>query len=585
MILIEGGRMRNYLFNCVILRTIIVTISIMSIFFSVGCSNKESATMEKKITIDSIKDKSNDELAEEVIGYIKEHPENSELIASFIAYTRDKHLKRTIHVEGDSVLLNSVPIVGGAITDYSNSKYVSNYKDDFSKLIEEIPKLRNQSLHQLVQGVVSKHLLEQSDADIFYDLNKMPTSVDIKAYNAMIKTSALMVRELEAVIEESKSRFGIEPDIIDFIDIATYELFSSEENKKIILSCRHSINNICESLNISKEYTKNKNYSLDTLIFKLYNDKIPRHLFPYKLEVSYLPADDGGMKYQTGDSNLRKEICSILNGKWTSLKTGEDEVISVNPLFVGKIGRYPTVGYVECVNIDYNFAVFNFDKSSSSSRIFITPAIYVNENKDKEEVLIMYVDYTILGYNRGNSNEDLLKNYNITRMNMAEDVLIKKKNTAGNYKEKFDLKNFVSTRKNYLMSDKLIISYLPDDKSNYLFLTRTNDSYKKAYSIIGGTWKSLKTGDVKTINMKDVRFNEITCLSKEDNFVIFSNNNGERIFVTPVTYIENGNEKSTLVSYINYKLIENPETDNEVITVYNWRVDNIKEAQDVWIRE
>ncbi len=584
------------------LNIVIIFVCGLFLIFSSGClSERGNDGRNIRITIDSLKDKTDNQLADEIIEYQVSHPEELDYLMCYLLNTREMQMNAKLRISkesGDQLILNTIPVVGGFIVDYLNEDFLDEYKGKLLEGIEKTPRLRNDALEGVIQIYVKQGSITPEDATRFFKEHQEKGTINDEAYNTMIKIAALFYREAEAVIDDSKARGSLDTDILDVIDIFTYEVFFKEENKEKIQSFREAFNKIADSLGllmVLKEYPK---FSFNDWMNNYYGPQVPSYLYPYKIKQSYDISEDRKRRYNHSlTDEERKQLYGFVNGNWYSLKNKETVTIHENPIIDMKGGRNYAIGYIQGAVAGEPFGTFRFTcKNLPCERVLITPATYIKDDETTEDVLVMYTDYKLNDSNGISKESPRMELFEITNIRSANDVLVKRANDNGSFVTDFDPMIYAKLHpKKYLMSENLVNSFFPRNKNEFIFTSRNLSDYKTLYPIFNGVWTSLKSGDnfVIDLKIKEGSIGEIVCMSKTEQYAIFSYidtdipgfRGSKKVFITPAVYVENGENKNVLLAYINYNLIENIVNDAAPITVYNWRVENIKNAEDVWIKK
>ena len=125
------------------------------------------------------------------------------------------------------------------------------------------------------------------------------------------------------------------------------------------------------------------------------------------------------------------KLYPIINGKWHSLKTGEDIEFNLKVKDFGKTAneRLATsqVNGIYILSKTEPFANLSFwdYENKERKKLLIIPATYIHDNQE-ENVLVMYVDYEFLGFNSQEKDFGYAQNLRIDNIKTATDVLIKK---------------------------------------------------------------------------------------------------------------------------------------------------------------
>ncbi len=582
-------------------KCITIVCTILALFTLLGCGSGNGSSKEiKKITIDSLSGVDNNQLSKDVISYIEQHPKNKEAIINYVLTTKALRENTKFKVQNGnlstiSFTLDKIPFIGGVVYDRIENSLLDNYKNVLTGLIGN---------YSVAKGVTDWYLKEnhitQETHDIFLERHTN-NKIDNETYNVLVKIAALLYRELEPIVNDAKFTGPLAPDAFDLVKISLYNKFFDPKYSDKIASAQESIKKIYTALNIDSNLT----------IKDYWASAIPKYLFPYRLSARFVPNEKSKMYYlNSAPMERRKNLYSLVNGKWESLFTKKEVNIQVNPDIDQKytVHNRNRISYIYCINESEAYADFNMFDNKTHGHIFITPGVYVNDNGQKEDVLIMYDSYEFLGFNGMETGKGYAQNLSMENMHKAKDVLIKRKNNKNTFEGEYDPKTaFVNSGKNFLMKDKLEASYFPNYENDFVFrlmeMTPNNKIYwQRLYSTINTQWKSLKTGKTIHFNANPANrgkankqyITSIYCLGKKEMFGSFgfhdkdSTNTLKMIqnfFITPGILIDNNQRRPVYIMYINYKLVQYNQEDNGPKYAENLSIDNIKTAEDVLVRQ
>ncbi len=396
-------------------------------------SGKDAKNTEKELgvksNIDALRDAmkafndvNDNDLVEQISSYILEHPEKRELFVKYIMSTKliqfrtDKREKENSDQrDGAFLFINTIPIMGGMITDALYELVVEQHKNALLTVIGDntIPKYVADKKH-------SENILSDHAYNVFLEAYCLPMDKD--DCDTMVKIATLISRKFEAAIEDNKVRMSMDFDVFDFYDYLSYDLFSKEETRNKYRSANESIQKIYALFDIKKAYTSKAE------IISYYEAKIPRHMFPYDIEETFFPTSKDEMLLDINyNKKERLKIYPLLNGKWRSVITGQIVEMYINPEQEGKLYKYPKLNYVYFVSKNGQFAHFNYDDSSGDLQfVFITPASFF-ENGAFHDVLMMYVKPQMVNI-QGVDDRHSMKQVNcfhVYNVRSADDVLVK----------------------------------------------------------------------------------------------------------------------------------------------------------------
>ena len=566
-----------------------------------GCGNssinttKNQSKSVERISFDSLDSLSEQELGNDVIKYIENNPDKIEPVAQYAMLTRTYHNNMKIRQKNKSdgavqaeIVFNSIPLVGGMIIDSSNESMLESYKKALISKIGDYSTAKN-----VTDDLLNKGVITSETHDIFLELN-MKNEIDNEAYNNSMKISALMYRELEAVVEDAKIRVGMSPDIFDVIDIATYAVFNKSENARKASDAHRALESIYKAI-------EPRTGTLD--IVKYWDSKIPKWLFPYRFSNQVIADEKDKIYYEnTAPQELRENLYSLVNGTWESLITGESVVFQLNPKLDHRLYETKKIGFIGCMDYDKKYIHFNFPDALGT--FFITQISYTYPFKEKsEDVLLMYRDYDFISFNGSDQKAGYSKNLRIENMKRAADVLIKHKNTNGTFESPFDARKAFEILKNkYYLSNKYSPADFPDFNNDYIYemlepLMSNKTHWDKMVNNINGTWKSVISGQKYNFNISysnkrpscNYYLNYISFIGKDSDHALCvvtdyaTRSSRKKILIIPAINIAT-NERQNLM-YINYKLIKYNGHDKNGGFVENMTIDNIQDAEDVLIKE
>ena len=578
--------------NQIILVISLLICAIISGCLLSGSSGKESIAVVEKISIDSLAQVNDDELSKQVIDYIENHPDEYETIANYALLTRTFHNNVKIRKQsGDNayaeVVLNSIPLLGGMIIDHSIENFLESYK---KALVDKIGD--NTALKNVVASYLKNGEIIQETHDIFLKQH-LKESVSNETYNTMVKISALMYREMEPIIDDAKTRIGLEPDVFDLIDIAVYSTFYKEENMIKNESARKSLEAIYTKLNLDNSQS----------LENFWGAMVPRWLYPYRFSNQIIPSSDNGVLYDNhATESMRKKLYSLVNGKWESIITGKEENIQLNPNSDHKLYEDNKINYIDVMCKDIPYVVYNLP--NGRERAFITKATYTYPYDGKsEEVLVMYKDYGFLSFNNYDRGKKYSENLRIENMKSAKDILIKRKNDNGTFEGEFDAR--VAFRLNgnkYYLSDRYVPASFPNFEEDFVYemlepFTSNKQSWDKMIHLLNGRWQSLNNSEDMNISASysnkstssNYYLNYISFIGKELNYArctisdYATKSNRKSVAIIPAIDMQTGSE--VYLMYVNYKLIKYNGEDKGAKFVENITLDNIQYADNVLIKQ
>ena len=368
-----------------------------------------------RLNIEQLESVNANVLADQVIEYINANPDKKGRLISYIFNLKilsnkyDSEIKRLGHSDGEA-LANSIPLIGGLIVDKSWDSLTNAYKKAIVNEINNDGVMRNildarhanNILRDVAYNELSKRYLINPD--------------DIENYNALIKIAAIKYHSVEAYAEDHKGRFSLDPGVFDVIDMVSYAVFSAKENQDKYKSAQQALARICAELSIDSNKCRTKEE-----MEKYFASLIPRHMFPYELEETYLPADKTSVFTENSVSpEERRRVYEMLRGTWRSLITEKTAVIETFPENDNS-ARTPRVNYIDVLDKKESYARFNyFFPSGNRVNVFITPAFYVKDGR-KTKVLVMYSNYELI---KGGESS-VYKNGRVENIISAEDVFIR----------------------------------------------------------------------------------------------------------------------------------------------------------------
>lgn len=533
-------------------------------------------TVEKNFD-DSLENFSISQLENDVINYINQNPDERYYLINYVLNLRMIELQgKNPQAIGDGTafLLNSLPGVGGIIGGIVSDSMTNNFLEDYKKVLTAAAKD-----FSCAQNAVEKEkdYLEKRGKgyEVLTKLNS-PENLKSETYNAEMKIAEIMYRSFAAMVEENKVRAGLKiPDALDLLEFAKYHAFDKDENLDTINNSAQALENIYSALWVDMEHYSDKK-SFDDYFTSI----IPRWLFPYEFEQTFLPqnASDLLISEQSYSKEYNEKIYSIFNAEWTSLFNGRKKLFYINPAHEHRTDK-PKINTIYALAKNSPFVAFD--------RYFITPAIHI-ENGERKKVLLLYVDYKGVG-----SAE-----FKIENITDAKDVLIRNYNPDEDFNhfdnEKFTEKYYEQTTPNYLLRDKLKMNFKvtkENVRTNLYFNNFSVEDKKNIYGAINGDWKSLDSGEIHNFNINpanegtltdEPRLNTIYAIGKNAPFLAFNiANNPHKFFITPA---KNAEGKNILVMYVDYKFIDFNGQSEGYGYAENLRVDNIQAAEDVLIK-
>ncbi len=390
---------------------------------------KETSNSEKDIS-----ELSDEELANQVVEYIKNNPNERIFLTNYalnISTLNPSFVKSEKHQEGN-IMINSIPVVGGIISDKIYDKYLESCRKfllEASHDYEYIKKAAEKYHDPDSQSYAFPGMKPEKISDKVYNefLNRnIPKELNFKTYMTMYKISELKYRYVEAYIDDNKERMSAKPDIFDFVDEVSYKVFFKEENEKKQKSAKKALKKIYSELWLDSLYNSKNDLQY------YYDSKVPKWLFAYELEQKYFPENKDDIQ---GESNPSKQdverLYPIINGKWHSLKTGKNIEMNLKVEDFGKTanGRLAAsqVNGIYILSKSEPFANLSFwdYENKERKKLLIVPATYIHDNQE-ENVLVMYVNYEFLGFNSQEKDFGYAQNLRIDNIKTATDVLIKK---------------------------------------------------------------------------------------------------------------------------------------------------------------
>lgn len=382
----------------------------------------------KRANIEDFEDVSEDELAQVVVDYVNANPDKREALIDYVLNLQFIRLVQEHKILGNKaregqLYLNSIPLVGGILND----KLDDNFKEEYKKLL-----IYATTDDTLFMNAAERYLenLTEHDYKIFVERNS-PNEPETELYNAMIRIATIRYRELEALIEENKVRLSLNLSPLDFIDMFSYEFFSQEGNRVIIEHSEQAFEKIYTALWIDSEKMKiNGENFLKDYYAAIAKEKVPQQLFPYNLKSSWRPEPDekiGTMKSNKSVKKARKRIYDMLKGEWTNLNDRTTCTINLSyenddkpqePPF-----EYPRMGSIVFIDEEQPFVSFYYKFNQEPSvNFFITPATYIDDEGNHENVLVLYEGYELVN----NDHKNTLENHRVENIKKAKRVLVKK---------------------------------------------------------------------------------------------------------------------------------------------------------------
>jgi len=569
-----------------------LTIIIAACVF-VGCGSDNKSQEVKRITMEDVESVSDEQLANEVIQYVKEHPESRIDMENFILNNKTLHDAVQFNVKsqdgkiGAEAVLDTVipvPVIGGLIGSVIDSQSDKHFLELYKKQI-----LAYTNDYTVAKDVTDRLLasrqIDQETHDKFLSIY-VKEDIDTETYNAMVKIGALMFRETKAVVDDIKRADTIFPSTADIavglvVELASY-VMSDDENKKKRESARQALDSIYNDFSITD----------NSKLENLWEPLVPKYILPYRLKAVVEPKD---YKFKNDDQAILA-LYPYINGKWESLYTKEIFEIWLNPAHLNRVHYNDQPANIAFIDPDIPLASFQF--SGKNVRYFITPVIYTDEEGKEEEVLFLYKSYNFVNFNgvwEGVKYADNLCVDNI-RYAGTEDVFIKRKNEQGNFKTTFDPQRaFQLSVKKYYLSDKLEPIYFPDYEQDLDYDCTDNVAYQKRINaLLKKEWKSIKTGERKLNGIKWIQ--SLSFINKNESEPMFArmsvirddgtkknyfDGNPTNVFITPALYKENGTTRQVLVMYLGFTFVQYSQEERGAILAEDCRVDNIYGAQDV----
>ena len=275
-----------------------------------------------KLKIDDFAEVGSEKLSDEVVEYVNTHPESREKITDYALSMRmlERDVANKTSKEFHEYMKENtvMPLVAtDSVIDKFTDRYFEIYKEDLVSLIYHNKYARESAKKFLDNGTITERVY-----NIF--VNKIYETPDVETYNTMIKLATVKFREKQAEIEYKKNHtnFFSEPsdkwDIYLVIAEAVVEavadnIFSGDDDKDL------------KRLTILQNYMKKIYDSLWITGLPINFDfKVPIYIGAYDIEGNYFPqSSDELYKENHVNSEERKKLYEIMNGEWTSLKTGE----------------------------------------------------------------------------------------------------------------------------------------------------------------------------------------------------------------------------------------------------------------------
>ena len=376
---------------------------------------------KSRITLDSLENVSTNELSQQILDFINEHPDKREKLIDYVF---------------------NVKLLNNQTKDRSEEKYQQSLIDavtDYSMILETAEEFSN-------NGIVTKKVADRWQSE------SIPAEDDFELYNAKLKIAELNRRYFEATVELKEAAddqnilvpldliFGPPKafDIaINVVTGAVSAVFSNaEEDRKIMQESNSALYNICETLWIDMQH-----YTDEATIREYYRSRVPRYLFAYDIEEDYFPqsSDEVYISWRNGSipRDALQKLYQDLSGDWKSLFTGQTIHLEDNYENENKVATYPKMNavhfcgknaiFAEC---DYRGA--DFGKAGKTAEIFVTTAYLLDNDGTRKKVVIMYADYKLAPqYVNGSNPENVsdswkyVQNYRVYKIGSAEDVFIK----------------------------------------------------------------------------------------------------------------------------------------------------------------
>ena len=399
---------------------------------------KRSITTENRLSIDELKNISTEELNRQILDFINQHPDRRDKLIDYIfnvQLVNNHFIKENTasNISSDSRLTNSIPLIGGMLTDKTYEDLVQKYSDNLVAAVTDYSLIKKTTRACVDNGIVTERVHDMYLAGEIGDEN------DVEIYNTKLKIAELNRRFFESFVEIHKSDESIQDLLspltpIDFVVGAFSLILFENDNDQTMKSASDSLHNTCENLWIDMQ-----RYKDEESIAEYYFARIPKYLFAYDIEETYFPRDLNEVYVSihsgTIPNDALKKLYSIFSGKWKSLKTGEIIEIADNYINESKVMTYPkfnmvhmmskTAPYAEC---DYRGA--GIGRAGNIAEIFLTPVRLPDENGIKKDVLLMYANYKMvemkgLRDDRWRDDWEYVQNYRVFNIQTADDIFVK----------------------------------------------------------------------------------------------------------------------------------------------------------------
>lgn len=553
-----------------------------------GCGNSKKI---EKITIDSLSNVSDEQLIQDVNKYLDEHQDvvAKERILMYANQVENIYKNTNIRYKKDvGLVINEIPVAGGLILDYGDKNVLSVFTEKMEKTVV----LDYDILDKLHYNVAGTEKERNDTIKKFKEKFKATYAAEpeIEVYNILMMIGALKCRQVETILVDTEIHYTFNPNFIDIIDFYTYELFTAPENRERMEKLKKGIEEIYSKL----PYDPNKD------IKPFIEEKVPPYLYPYNLKQRYITEESENLIRNNGaNKDVRIKLYNTVNGEWYSLRNEKITNIQFDPEYDEQIYVYPKINYISCIDKKEYCATFNYrDYNDENHNAFIIPVIYYDDNTQKEEeVLIMYLDYNL----HDDLDSKYLKHLDLTQMLKAEDILIKHKSGNKGYECDFDKEIFSQLMPTkYMLKSKLKKSYEIENMTNIVMENNiSNNDRINVYSTFNGSWTSLISGEKFLIeadisyeqNQKGSYIGGIDFVNNDASFVNFVGFNipgkyysTKTIFITPVTYHNNGVDENVIIAYFNPRFFKFNDKSSVSERLKYYQIDNIEKAEDVWVK-
>lgn len=381
----------------------------------------------KRAEIEDFDDVSEDELAQAVVDYVNANPDKRDALINYAFNLQLIRLAQESRITDNTIrefdiYVNSIPLVGGFLVENSYDTFKEKYKQLLLDATTDNAMFMNAAKRYLEN-------LTEHDRKIFVERNS-PSEPETELYNAMMRIAAIRYRALEALIDENKARISIDISPLDLIDMFSYEMFSHDDDRATIERSKQAFEKIYEALWIDSEkmYIGGERFLKDYYAASA-KEKVPQQLFPYNLESSWRPEPDEKIRPMKSDKSVkkaRKRIYNMLKGEWTDLNDGTTCTINLSSENDDKPQEppfeYPRMGSIIFLDEEQQFVSFYYRFNEKSSKdFFITPATYIDDEGNREDVLVLYEGYKLVNDDYKNT----LENHRVENIKKAERVLIK----------------------------------------------------------------------------------------------------------------------------------------------------------------